>query len=52
MGFDFLRTTVMNQVWLFENLRTTVINSKNRPDNQQGFSANSNTHPALVNSAS
>ena len=30
----------MNQVQLFENLRTTVFNLKNRHDNRQGFGAN------------
>jgi hypothetical protein len=38
----------MNQVWLFENLRTTIMNTKNYPDNQQRFRANFNTHPTLV----
>lgn len=40
LGFDFMRATVMNQVQLFENLGTTVINLKNRPDNRRGFGAN------------
>ena len=35
----YLRSTVVNQVWLFENLRTTVINAKNHPNNWRRFGA-------------
>jgi hypothetical protein len=37
----------MNQVWLFENLKTTIIKSNNHPNNQQELRASFNTHPTL-----
>ena len=39
----------MNQVHLFKNLKTTVINLKNGPDNGRGFGANSKTRPNTGN---
>jgi hypothetical protein len=38
----------MNQVHLFEILKTTVINLKDRPDNRREFSANSKTRSTPV----
>lgn len=48
LGFDFMRTTIMNQVRLFEIMKTTVINLNNHPNYKWGFGANSSTCPTLV----
>jgi hypothetical protein len=47
LGVDFLKTAFMNQVWIFENLKTTIINSNNHPNNQQELGASFNTHPTV-----
>ena len=39
----------MSQVQFFENLKSTIINSKNHPNNQRELGASFNTHPTLEN---